>query len=395
MINWGYWTFASELFDAVVIGREGYTYNIELPQLGGLTACLYSFNLVPAGHVEAPRELPPGSGVRVLLHLGYDAKQGFVLKASERDARVNELGAFQQQALGGGQTPYVVRVRVFEKMTGALGVRILSAPYQGFSGVVHRADLPGRLPADQHRFADQARIGEEFFARLLTVKAEHMAHWQTTLSLRNVPPAEHMPAVTEPPSMTPTVGGVRRFRPIGENSLEAVVAEREGQVVRLIFKPKPHTQMVLNLRWRGLSGANAAERYARFAKLAVGDRLVVTPEFFQSPDTGLELRALEVPAKVAALAACAAKVAQHRILSAVVTRNYVRQAQVTVLSPEGRGLTGWIDLDGGPAPKVGETVRGRLVGLGRSAGGWASVRLSARLFPEALAAGESWTLTAA
>jgi hypothetical protein len=334
--------------DMQVVGRD--SWHLRAHPLGCEpgTVCEIADYRVAAANPNERKALAAsmqfGQPVTARVQLWWDDKRGYWLTGDEIEAQLVDLKALLVER------PVIVMAEVFEKMHGALGFYLVTGPFAGLRGVVHRINMPGRNTNEQHAHANYAQVGDRRLVQVLSVNTDVFAQWNVKLSLRHEQTRESGFCARSRPGCV-TAGGDLPFV-FQRRTFEAVVGERLDAETMRVYLPTGYTKMPAILRVQDALGTTRSCRRHRFDQLRSGDKVSVSVELRQGKT--LELVASERQAWGEHLAATMPTV------QSVVTRKWRQAVQVRITSSPAAGLSGIIA--DAPQARVGDTISAIVIG---------------------------------
>lgn len=335
-----------ERCDGQIVGRENWQLRVHpLGAEPGTVIEVSDYRIAAANPNERrahAASLQVGQMLTTRVQLWWDDKRGYWLTGDEVEAQLVDLKALLPER------PVIVMAEVFEKMHGALGFYLLTGPFAGLRGVVHRINMPGLNIDFQHIHAARANVGDRRLVQVLSVNTDTFAHWNMTLSLRH---GQTQESGFSPRSRPGSVTAGRELPFVFQRrTFDAVVGERLDKGTLRVYLPTGHTKMPANLRVDDLLGNNKKARQSRLDSLYAGQVVRVSVDLVQG--NTLELVASERRALREDLHAEGA--GSGALVEAVVTRRYNRAVQVRITSSAAAGLHGIIPV--APDAPVGSTV---------------------------------------
>ena len=336
--------------DMQVVGREGWQLRAHPLGCEPGTVCEIADYRVAAANPNQRKALAAsmqfGQPVTARVQLWWDDKKGYWLTGDEIEAQLVDLKALLSER------PVVVMAEVFEKMQGALGFYLLTGPFAGLRGVVHRINMPGRDADFQHAMAAYAEVGDRRLVQVLSVNTDTFAQWNVKLSLRHGQTCESGFCPRSRPGSV-TAGGDLPFV-FQRRTFDAVVGKRLDKSTVRVYLPTGFTKMPANLRVDDVLGNNTKARRSRLETLVAGARVRVSVDLRQG--RALEVVASERQALREELESDTTAVP----VEAVVTRKYKRAVQVRIATTAAAGLSGIIPQ--APDVQVGDTMSATITG---------------------------------
>lgn len=337
MSTWGWWYFSDRVFDAVVTKVvSGWQVLVRLPEVGNMPCSVWNTAVNHYIDGTSGHSLKVGDRIPVTVSLDWNESEGgFRLKASQVDAQVRLLADHVRSG-----SPVVVEAKVYDKsMSGALGLVVLTGPYRGLRGVVHRANMPGDTPEQQRVFAASTPAGAVLRCLAWQVDgSQTFAQWQAKLSLRNVPEGD-----TQERQLAPAA--TKRMRhgwDLAPGKVVDAVVERPlgSDAVLVRFHNGRHGTMVAVLKTAGVLGKGDEARRQRMQNLKPGTKVAATVKLHKRGDN-VELVATETTM------AMLSDIDQTRasvVVNARVTRVFKKSIWVDITSSKYVGLAGIVRL---------------------------------------------------
>lgn len=344
MSAYGIWKLSDGIFDAAVVDKvNDWTLKAVLPDVGAPPCTIRQWDMAPsvgfAGHPHYSRgprlqQMQKGDRLKVKVHMHWsEGREGLYLDASEVDGQLQHLRDLQRQ-----NQPVVVRARVTDKMTGALGVHTLTFPFHGLRGVVHRINLPGATTQEQHRFAADATIGDIVLCTVQAVQDSWLAHWQVVLGMRH--------GFTAESTIAPPLLDNPQARWIDKNQIiDAVVEKRvDDNTLQVEFKTGTFSTMVCHLTSERMLGTSDAVRKERFQRVRPGDSIAVKVQLVKRHGQ-LTLQATEAKRLLLTKTDLALSALQPVLVNARVVKKNKNSVWVDVTSQELDAFRGVIRFD--------------------------------------------------